>query len=99
MYEIHDLLLGYAHQHDRLVMLDQLGPGDMGVTVETDDDVDGLTGIAGRVDHVRVEEGVADRLSRLEQGNDRWIALRRTECVGPRRDLAGLRPRQEVAEP
>ena len=61
-----DLSLGDAHQHDRLVMLDELRARDLAVEVDPDDDVDRLAGIAGRIDDVVREEGVADQLAALE---------------------------------
>ncbi len=81
-------LLGDADEDDGLGVLDQARAADDAVHVHRDEHVDGLAGIAGGVDEVRVEkhetdlgiagEGPRDGRAALGSGE----AIRAGECVG-----------------
>src|SRR5690606_17597415 len=94
-----DAGFGDADQHDGFVVFDQAGGFDAAVVGQGHHDVDGLAGIAARVDHVGGQVDMAQgAVAGVGAGGER-LAFGRAEAVGAGVEFAGREGGQEMRQP
>ncbi len=79
--ELCDALGWDADQHDGFVMRHESRAGDLALGRQAHEDLDGLPGVAGRIDPVRVDEGISNHFLSGERLDQRRIAFNRAIVV------------------
>ncbi|MGZ9089915.1 MAG: hypothetical protein ACXW3Q_14655 [Rhodoplanes sp.] len=79
-------------------MLDKLDRGELALRIDADQHMDRLAGVADGVGEIGREIDEAQQPFAGERGDDRRIALLRSQMIGFGKELLGLRPWKEVGQ-
>ncbi|MET3315498.1 hypothetical protein ABIF41_007339 [Bradyrhizobium japonicum] len=95
---LQNALFGDAHQHDGLLVLDQLEAGQHTFRIDADEHLDRFSGIADRIGEIGIQVHEALQLIAAIGRYDRRLALRGTETVGAREEVGRGNLRQVTVQ-
>ena len=90
---------GMPTQHNGLFVLDELQAGQHTLRIDTDQDLDRLSGVARGVGKIGVQVDEAEELIILVGRRNRGIALQRPKAIGARNQFGRLGLAKVIAQP